>query len=160
MTDKSYDRLIEELTNPYTYEEPLSGPFSGFLPSQEWWGWGYVSRNPAGKKKDRVSRDEEGKYHRIHGPSYTSFNYKIELWHFHGDYHREDGPAITHKETRVWYYKGKLHRIGGPAIDAPAHPKQYWIHGQQLSPKEYKKEIARRIRKGHYGYKLPIIENN
>ena len=106
-----------------------------------WW-W---SRN---NHKDLEYKNAEGNYHRIYGPAYISTRYKIEEWYKDGERHRIGGPARTHKDSKWYYEEGKLHRLDGPAVDQKGHPKEYWIGGQKLSPKEYKKEIARRKRKG------------
>lgn len=98
--------------------------------------------------KDMEYRNTEGRLHRIYGPAYVSTHYKVEEWYKDGELHRVNGPARTHKDSKWYYVDGKLHRLDGPAVDAKGHPKQYWIGGQKLSPKEYKKEIERRKRKG------------
>jgi hypothetical protein len=106
-----------------------------------WYGW---STN----RQDMEYINAEGKRHRIYGPAYISYNYKIEEWYKDGELHRTGGPARTHKDSCWYYEEGKLHRLDGPAVDAKGHPKEYWIGGQQWSPKNYKKEIERRKRKG------------
>ena len=98
--------------------------------------------------KDLEYRNAEGKLHRIYGPAYISTKYKVEEWRKDGELHRVGAPARTHKNSKWYYQDGKLHRLDGPAVDAKGHPKEYWIGGQKLSPKEYKKEIERRKRKG------------
>jgi|ADurb_H2B_01_Slu_FD_contig_101_79052_length_3680_multi_3_in_0_out_0_2 hypothetical protein len=106
-----------------------------------WWG-----RN--GLRDDLEYRNSENNLHRIYGPAYISYNYKIEEWYKDGELHRLNGPARTHKDNKWYYVEGKLHRLDGPAVDASGRRKEYWIGGQQLSPKNYKKEIERRKRKG------------
>ena len=106
-----------------------------------WWGW-------ANRTKDTVYKNAEGKKHRIYGPAYISPYYKVEEWYKDDEYHRIGGPARIHKNSKWYYVDGKLHRLDGPAVDVKGHPKEYWIGGQKLSPKEYKKEIERRKRKG------------
>lgn len=47
----------------------------------------------------------------------------IKRYYVMDQLHREDGPAVTIKQTLMgvsyevegWYYRGKLHRVGGPA---------------------------------------------
>ncbi len=129
-----------------------------------WYG-GYVSavqsyRNPADHwcwtgpsvkykgKKDIVYKNFEGKLHRKSGPAYINNVCGSEEWYIDGELHRDDGPAITHRQVMMWYKHGALHNLHGPAIVDPAGPSQYYIDGNRLSPKEYKKEIARRRRKG------------
>lgn len=155
--NKSEDALFEALILDRVLREPMSPPYGGYGSTPQrpdwWWRW------PAGKKlyssgtlatteKDICYVNAENKYHRIHGPAYISKIYQVEEWYKNGILHRDDGPAITAKTDEFWYYEGKLHRIGGPAVVARGSPRQYWIHGQKLSPKEYKKEMERRKRKG------------
>jgi hypothetical protein len=90
----------------------------------------------------------EGKKHRIYGPAFVNEAYGIEEWFKDGLHHRLDGPAVTHAGNFYWLKEGKRHRLDGPAVDTKHGPKEYWIEGSKLSPKEYKKEIARRKRKG------------
>lgn len=91
--------------------------------------------------------------HRIHGPAYINHLHHVEIWIRNGVIDREDGPAIIHKENRLWVKNGYFHRLDGPAIDTKHCNKQYWINGQELSPKDFKKEIKRRIKKGQYSEK-------
>jgi hypothetical protein len=141
------DLLYEKLLLEPEEVQPCPPPAGGYN-GKHWIGWCWWS-SPGGPP-DIVYKNSERKLHRIYGPAYISRKYDIEIWYKDGRYHREDGPAITHKNNKVWYYEGKLHRIGGPAIDTKGGPKEYYIHGWKLSPKEYKKEIERRKRKGHY----------
>lgn len=90
----------------------------------------------------------EGKRHRIHGPALINSAYNIEEWYKNGEYHRLNGPAVSHSGNYYWYKNGEYHRLGGPAVETKFGPKQYWINGQRYSPKEYKKEMKRRERKG------------
>lgn len=149
--DQNYDELIEALTVERLLENPRHGLYGGYGGNAhrydfKSWYWGTYYK--PGVPYDIAYRNKDGKYHRIHGPAYTSPKYQVQEWYKEGVRHREDGPAIIHKDTKVWLKDGKLHRLDGPAIEDPAGPKQYWIDGQRLPPKEYKKEIARRKRKG------------
>jgi len=92
--------------------------------------------------------NSEGKLHRIYGPAYVNQAYHIEEWFKEGKHHRLNGPAVIHNSNYYWLKDGEYHRLGGPAIVTKNGPKQYWINGQRYSPKEYKKEMARRERKG------------
>lgn len=144
--DESYEKLLEQLTIDYVLEAAITPPFGGFLPYNISYR-GYYWAHPTGF--DKVYRDKDGKYHKIYGPAYISNIYDIEIWYKHGLYHRNDGgPALRHKSTFLWYQEDKLHRLDGPAVVSKGNPKEYWINGQKLSPKEYKKEIDRRKRKG------------
>lgn len=86
--------------------------------------------------------------HRRYGPAYINHSHNIEIWAVDGIIHREDGPAIVQNKSMVWMRNGLFHREDGPALDTNFCSKQYWINGQRLSPKNYKKEIARRKRRG------------
>jgi len=92
--------------------------------------------------------NKDGKRHRIYGPAYVNPAYNEVEWYKNGVVHRIGGPAISRGTSFFWYKEGKLHRLGGPAVDTLYGPKQFWIEGVKYSPKEYKKEIARRMRKG------------
>lgn len=146
-TDKSLDALMESLTLEEVLEDPK-------MPLQYWQGdiydlWWYSRKRHLPQiPKDAVYRNANGAYHRLYGPAYVSRVYEIEAWYKNGKLHREDGPAYIHKSANFWFLEGKLHRLNGPAVDKPGHPKEFWINGQKLPPKEYKKEITRRIRKG------------
>lgn len=142
--DDDYEagRLIEALTISKEREEAICPPYYGYDCR---WGNDYRwhLRNLDGEW-DYVYRNKEGNKHRLYGPAYISERYDIEEWFKDGEYHRIDGPAIRHKNNEYWFRDGKKHRLDGPAVITGGGPKQYWIEGQQLSPKEYKKEIARR----------------
>lgn len=74
-----------------------------------------------------------GKSHRVNGPSYTRFEFKlgssdgtripeIERWCQHGDLHRDNGPALVDRYTtgklkaQEYFKHDMYHRIDGPAI--------------------------------------------
>jgi hypothetical protein len=152
--DKSEDQALGELFEALSIERvmgpPMTPPFQGYGPRPEWWCyWGgpYPVRNTEGHY-DVEYRNTEGKRHRLYGPAYISTKYHIEEWYKDGKRHREGGPAFIHKNNRVWFYEDKLHNLDGPAVIEGGGPKQYWIMGQRMSEKEYKKEIERRKRKG------------
>lgn len=108
--------------------------------------WQSDSHADISKFTDVVYFNNENKIHRIYGPAYISKNF--EMWFKNGILHRENNPAVIHKENKFWFLDGKLHRLDGPAIIDPCGPRRYFINGQELPPKEYKKEINRRKRKG------------
>ena len=147
-TEKSEDALFEALTIDRQFSNPWRPHYyvRGKL-WEDWWGPGhhgaqdiiYCKPNTEGNKRI---------LHRIYGPAHISKKYDCEGWYQDGERHRNDGPAYRHKKSKFWYLDGKLHRLDGPAVDATGHPKEYWINGQRWSPKEYKKEIERRKRKG------------
>lgn len=136
--DKLYEALMIE---GMLVESTMPGHYFRGKMWNNWWVW-------KDRPKDTAYKNADGKLHRIYGPAYTSPYYKVEEWYKDGDLHRIGGPARTHKDSKWYYQDGKLHNLYGPAVDAKGRPKEYWIGGQQLSPKEYKKEIARRKRKG------------
>ena len=52
-------------------------------------------------------------------------------WHWKGQRHREDGPAIEGTDGfRSWYQNGLLHREDGPAIEGVDGRKEWWRNGQ------------------------------
>ncbi len=143
--DQEYGKLIEALTIERTFEEAKTPPFGGYNGGHtKWLGYTWLIGGPP----DIVFRNKEGKYHRLYGPAYISEKYGVEIWFSEGKYHRVGGPAIRHKNNLLYYQDGLLHRLDGPAIIDGGGPKQYWIEGRKYSIKEYKKEIARRKRKG------------
>lgn len=145
---QSEDALYEALTTDRQFRKPERPRYyyKGNL-WVDWWGW---SRGIDDILYYKPGTEEGTRQilHRIYGPAYISKNFDIEGWYKDGELHREDGPAYRHKDSRYWLQNGKLHREDGPAVDAKGRSKEYWIGGQQWSPKEYKKEIARRKRKG------------
>jgi hypothetical protein len=140
--NKSEDALFETLMIDKSWRSPCRPHYysNGRL-WEDWWGW-------ATGPLDAVYINKENVYHRIYGPAYVSTKYGIEAWYKDGNFHRLDGPAYQHKGSKFWLVDGKFHRLDGPAVDAKGHPKEYWIGGQRMSPKIYKKEIERRKRKG------------
>jgi hypothetical protein len=148
----SQDALFEALTLDIEYEEPTTPMFTCFggLPKYwGWWGCPWISESKLRKyKKDVVYKNKDGKRHRLYGPAYISQMYEIEIWYKDGKLHREDGPAFSQRNNFAWFFEGELHNLSGPAVIEGAGPKQYWIHGQKMCAKEYKKQIASRIRRG------------
>ena len=146
--DREADRLIEALTLKKDFDDPTRPHY--YCRGQMWEDW-WGLRGDTPKDVVYCREGTEGRkriFHRIFGPAHISRRFDFEAWYKEGEFHREDGPAYRHKNNKYWLLNGKLHRLDGPAVDAKGHPKEYWINGQQLSPKEYKKEIARRKRKG------------
>ncbi len=145
--DKLYESLMLEPKMVLSFP-PLSYERGGFWQSYR---GGPASRNwpqPLRKKADIVYYNNDRQKHRKYGPAHISHIYDFEAWYINGELHRIGGPARRHKDSRWWFVEGKLHRLDGPAVDMKGHPREYWINGQKLSPKEYKKEIERRKRKG------------
>ena len=148
--DIEQERLFEALTIERSPEPAKAPPFGGFGGSHFRFRWPWHSGCPPllGNQFDIAYRNKEGEYHRIYGPAYISNIYELEIWYKDGEYHRIDGPAVRHKNNVVYYVEGKLHRLDGAAVIEGGGPKQFWIEGRKYSPKEYKKEISRRKRKG------------
>ena len=146
--DEAQDALFEALTIDRQFQDPVRPHYytRGKL-WQDWWGGAFGPKDvvyfKAGEENPRKKV-----MHRIYGPAYVSQKYDIEAWYKDGKFHRIGGPAYRHKNNYVWFKDGELHRLDGPAVNVAGHPKEYWIGGQQLSPKEYRKEIERRNRKG------------
>ena len=144
MSTDSLDHLYESLTIEKSFIRAMSPPPGGYnvsFPKWEMVRW-------FSDGLDEVYQNSDGEFHRLFGPAYISKKYDIEIWFKDGKYHRLDGPAIRHKKNQLWFKDGVLHRIGGPAIIDIAGPKQFWIDGKMIPPKEYKKEIQRRNRRG------------
>jgi hypothetical protein len=154
--EDNYEALLEALQVEKTFEEPLMPAYGGFiadimtgeLKMAGYYFWSAWNKNGKFLHKDIAYRNKEGKFHRLYGPSYISLNYDFEIWCKEGLIHRDVGPAIRHKDIFMYYKDGELHRLDGPAVVHRGGPKQYWIEGQKLSPKQYKIEIERRKRKG------------
>lgn len=55
----------------------------------------------------------------------------VKEWYLNGKPHREDGPAIEHKNgSKEWYINGKRHREDGPAIEDSDGTKEWWLNGE------------------------------
>ena len=141
MDDTELDRLYEGLILDPTYVSATSPPeyVRGRL-WNSWWG--------ARTGTDIAYYNSDRKLHRIYGPAYISTVYKFEAWYKDGELHRDGGPALISTSNEYWFLNGVPHRLDGPAISGNGRKKEYWINGQQLSPKNYKLEIERRKRKG------------
>lgn len=153
MNSDKQDELFEALTIERSLVEAQTPPFQGYGPQPQYWNhWGgpysVHSRWNAKGLLDIEYRNTKGELHRTFGPAYISKLYGIEAWYKDGMRHRVDGPAFIHGRNMVWFYEDELHNLNGPAVIEFGGPKQYWIYGQKMSKKEYKKEIARRKRKG------------
>lgn len=60
--------------------------------------------------------------------------------------HREKSIAYINSDsfmTSAWFKNGHLHREDGPAIiDRHGNYKSYYLHGKQLTEKEYYKKLT------------------
>lgn len=150
--DESYDELYDTLLTTKVLTDPEYPEFSGIGGRPEMWNyWGSYAFWPRLKHTDPMDvryLNPQGALHRISGPAYISRKYDIEAWFRDGIRHRGAGAAYRHKNTYIWFFQGKLHRADGPAVIDNGGPNQYWLDGVRLPPKEYKKEISRRKRRG------------
>jgi len=81
---------------------------------------------------DRVEYRLHGQYHREDGPA-VEFDNGSKYWYLHGEFHREDGPAIELANgDKFWYLHGERHREDGPAKEWANGRKEYWINGKRL----------------------------
>lgn len=81
-----------------------------------------------------------GVIHRWHGPAcYTLEPGQTETvygaWLLHDKYHRDDGPAIIHKNGMIEYYhKGQRHNKLGPAVVYPDSTCEWYWKGEKVDP--------------------------
>jgi hypothetical protein len=157
------DRLYEALALKPVIGEGACHPYAGGIITEifvryicKWYSYRCIEEKQIkptdwymdGKKHPDVFYfNAEGKLHRIYGPAYINRHYKWEMWYKDGLLHREDGPAIIHKNNKYWFQEGTLHRMDGPAVEDLGSPPMYFIRGVRFSPKQYKWEIARLKRK-------------
>ena len=72
---------------------------------------------------------------------YNSSTYPNGYWccKIKGEYHREDGPAVTYESgSKFWYLNGKRHRVDGPACEYADGDKSWWLNGKEYAEQEYK----------------------
>jgi hypothetical protein len=79
-------------------------------------------------------------------PAITIFkNNKIssQSWWLYGQLHRTDGPALIYynndgdMSVQVWFQYGQRHRDDGPGrIDLDGF-KEYWLHGHEVTPRQF-----------------------
>jgi len=66
-----------------------------------------------------------------------------KFWHYNGQYHRLNGPAIEWPDGEKWYYiNNNLHRLNGPAIEYANGGNSYYINGECFHTFEDYKEAA------------------
>ncbi len=83
--------------------------------------------------------------HRIGKPA-VEYSSGAETWVVNGHLHRVDGPAIKRADgTLCWYKRDVRHREDGPAVEYPDGTKEWWLHGRQLSERDYQLETAGEI---------------
>ena len=61
-----------------------------------------------------------------------------EYWCKNNRFHREDGPAIIHKDgSKFWYKEGQRHREDGPAAIWEDDEKEWWLNGYKTTREEW-----------------------
>ena len=144
--EDEYTALLEALTLERVLVPAKTPPWwGGFVGEPSWWGH---DCHPTGNSFDIVYLNKDGKKHRLSGPAYISTIYDIEIWFKEDQYHRDGGPALRHKSTFWWFKNGEPHNLFGPAHISGGRPPEYWIDGVRLSPKEYRRQIQSRYRRG------------
>lgn len=113
-----------------------------------------------------------GKYHRVDGPAYQSWNRDgiktEEYYYIDGKYHREDGPAyqIWHKGNKIkeyYYINNDLHRENGPAYqiwsyDGSKIEESYYLDGYAKKSIIYKNGKIKSIDYWKNGKKLKGLQ--
>ena len=79
-------------------------------------------------RKSRDWYDSDGQFHREDGPARIHTDSKRE-WFVHGLKHREDGPAVEWDGNCEWWLNGSLHREDGPAIEWAAGDRWWFRNG-------------------------------
>ena len=75
----------------------------------------------------------DGKYHREDGPALIHKD-GTQVWCANGLLHRIDGPAmIWSTGTRVWCINDQMHRMDGPAITRTDGTREWWIKGENIT---------------------------
>lgn len=95
---------------------------------EEWWVNGRCKRIVVFGWAD-FWYDESGLLHREDGPAAVQLG--TQEWFRHGQWHRENGPALIHADgSQEWYFEGERHREDGPAVIHPNGVWEYWIHNK------------------------------
>jgi hypothetical protein len=77
-------------------------------------------------------RDAEGRLHREDGPALVHKNGSVK-WYRHGRRHRLGAPACVYVNgTRKWYEDGLRHRDGGPAATYPDGRRIWFERGVEV----------------------------
>ncbi len=70
---------------------------------------------------------------------------KTEYRNYHGQWHREDGPAVIWTSGHMsWWKNGIRHREDGPAIIRADSVAQWFLNGTEYSEEDYNHEIVKR----------------
>jgi len=82
-----------------------------------------------------------GELHRDDGPAVINST-GTKKWYYHGKLYRDDGPAIIFSNgMKEWMYHGELHRDDGPAIIYSDGDKEWFLYGKKIS-KEFHKKLT------------------
>lgn len=61
-----------------------------------------------------------------------------EYWHYEGQLHREDEPAIIFVSgDKLWYLNGMRHRLDGPAVELKTGLKEWFIEGVEMAERVF-----------------------
>jgi hypothetical protein len=75
--------------------------------------------------------------HREDGPAVFHKNTDYKAWYINGRRHREDGPAIKwNNGSEEWYINGRLHRVEGPAV-IRNEDYEWWLDGNRYTKEEW-----------------------
>lgn len=89
-----------------------------------------------------------------------------KFWHFNGELHREDGPAVEYAHgAKFWYRYGLLHREDGPAIEYANGDKRWYIDDAPLTEEQFNartktKELTISEIEQLLGYKIKVVGND
>jgi len=103
-----------------------------------------------------------GEFHREDGPAIIKPD-GTEMWCLYGEFHREDGPAIIFPDgTETWYRFGKRHREDGPAAIFPDGTEMWYQYGKRFYRKDGPKnpDIFKDIDKFAIACDQPPSESN
>lgn len=82
-------------------------------------------------------------------PTLKISEYGNKTWWLHGQWHREDGPAVEWLSgTKEWYVNGNCHRVDGPAVEwasgkASGKAVEWWLDGCLMDFQEWKQEVRK-----------------
>jgi hypothetical protein len=85
--------------------------------------------------------DSHGNYHRDDGPALVWAN-GDKLWYQHGNRHRDDGPAVERVNgDKYWYKHDEFHRADGPALEYADGTMEWYLNGTELSEDEFNQQV-------------------
>ena len=65
-------------------------------------------------------------------------------WYLNGKLHREDEPAIEHRDgSKEWYLNGKRHREDGPARHWSDGLKEWYLEGLEVAEQDFNEWAAK-----------------